>query len=57
MRKSLQQASAPEQIAEMVFRAIAEDKFYILSHQWIKAVAKTRMEDILLGRNPTNPAG
>jgi NAD(P)-dependent dehydrogenase (short-subunit alcohol dehydrogenase family) len=43
-----------EQVAELVFQAIATDKFYILPHQRIKPAIETRMQDILLERDPTN---
>ena len=43
-----------EQVAELVFQAIAADKFYILPHQRIKPAIETRMQDILLERDPTN---
>ena len=57
MRKSILKASTPEEIAEMIFDSIAEEEFYILSHQWVKDGAKVRLEDILQERNPTSPAG
>jgi hypothetical protein len=41
----------------MIFDSIAEEEFYILPHQWVKDDAKVRLEDILQGRNPTNPDG
>jgi len=40
-------------VADMVFAAIEAEKFYILTHPKIKAVIETRMQDILLERNPT----
>jgi NAD(P)-dependent dehydrogenase (short-subunit alcohol dehydrogenase family) len=40
-------------VADMVFAAIVEEKFYILTHPKIKLVIETRMQDILLERNPT----
>ncbi len=43
-----------EQVADLVFEAIAADKFYILPHQRIKPAIETRMQDILLERDPTN---
>lgn len=44
---------APDQVAEAVFEAIAADRFYILTHPETRSGVKVRMEDILLGRNPT----
>ena len=43
----------PADVADMVFAAIEAEKFYILTHPKIKAVIETRMQDILLERNPT----
>ena len=43
-----------EQVAELVFQAIGADQFYILPHQKIKPAIEIRMQDILLGRDPTN---
>ncbi len=40
-------------VADMVFAAVAEEKFYILTHKKIKVVVETRMQDILAERNPT----
>ena len=45
---------SPEEIAEKVFKAIKEDKFYIISHpQWMMA-AQARHEAILKEQNPTS---
>ncbi len=42
-------------VAQMVFDAVAERRFYIYSHpKSIKSV-QTRLEDIVLARNPTDP--
>ncbi len=43
----------PDQVAEAVFEAIAADRFYILTHPETRGGVRVRMEDILLGRNPT----
>jgi len=43
-----------DQVADLVFQAIATDKFYVLPHQRIKPAIETRMQDILLERDPTN---
>jgi NAD(P)-dependent dehydrogenase (short-subunit alcohol dehydrogenase family) len=45
----------PEQCAEQVFKAIQQDKFYILTHPEVKALIQRRMENILQGRNPALP--
>ena len=43
-----------DQVAETVFDAIRNERFYILTHQRIKPSVETRMQDILLDRLPTN---
>ena len=43
----------PAQVAEAVFQAIREERFYILTHPEGKDWIRTRMEDILEERNPT----
>lgn len=45
---------APENVAEIVFNAIREKKFYILPYfEPFKPAIKTRMEDIVQERNPS----
>ncbi len=43
-----------EQVADAVFDAVREQRFYILTHQRIKPAIETRMQDILQERLPTN---
>ena len=43
------------EVAQKVFDAIAANQFYIYSHPKAIASVQTRMEDILLARNPTDP--
>ena len=43
-----------EQVADAVFDAVCERRFYILTHQRIKPAIETRMQDILQERLPTN---
>jgi NAD(P)-dependent dehydrogenase (short-subunit alcohol dehydrogenase family) len=45
----------PGQVADAVFEAVRRDKFYILTHPDGNEYVRTRMEDILEGRNPTPP--
>jgi NAD(P)-dependent dehydrogenase (short-subunit alcohol dehydrogenase family) len=45
----------PSQVAGIVFDAIREERFYILTHPNIKERVRTRMEDIIAERNPTPP--
>jgi NAD(P)-dependent dehydrogenase (short-subunit alcohol dehydrogenase family) len=42
-------------VAQFVFDALAEDRFYIYSHPQALANVRTRMEDIVTGKNPTDP--
>lgn len=43
------------QVAERTFEAIGEGRFYIYSHPQALGNVQTRMEDIVLQRNPTDP--
>ena len=53
MRQAVQAEMPPQQVADIVFQAIRDEKFYILTHpQWKEAI-RVRMEDILQERNPT----
>ena len=42
-------------IARMVMDAVAHDKFYIFSHPHALGPVQTRLEDIMLVRNPSDP--
>ena len=42
----------PSRVAEAVFDAIREGRFYVLTHADWKPLVRKRMNDILLGRNP-----
>jgi short-subunit dehydrogenase len=43
------------QVAQFVFDAMDEDRFYIYSHPKSLAGVQTRLEDIMTPRNPTDP--
>ena len=43
------------EVAQKVFDAISANQFYIYSHPKAIASVQTRMEDIMLARNPTDP--
>jgi len=43
------------QVAQFVFDAMAENRFYVFSHPKALAAVQTRMEDVLQQRNPTDP--
>lgn len=42
----------PEAVAEQVFQAIAEERFYILTHPEVDRAIRTRFENLLARRNP-----
>jgi len=42
------------QVAAMVFEALREDRFYIFSHPHALGPVKTRLDDVLAVRNPTD---
>ena len=42
-------------VAQLVFDALAQDRFYIFSHPKALGTVQTRMEDILQIQNPTDP--
>jgi NAD(P)-dependent dehydrogenase (short-subunit alcohol dehydrogenase family) len=44
-------------VAQKVYEAVRDERFYILTHPKIKPAIQWRMEDILQERNPTNPMG
>jgi NAD(P)-dependent dehydrogenase (short-subunit alcohol dehydrogenase family) len=44
-----------EQVAQYVFDAIAENRFYVFSHPHALGTVQTRMEDVMLRRNPSDP--
>ncbi len=43
------------QVAGMVFDAMRKKRFYIYSHPKALASVQTRLEDVMLARNPTDP--
>jgi NAD(P)-dependent dehydrogenase (short-subunit alcohol dehydrogenase family) len=43
------------QVAQFVFDAVRERRFYIYSHPKALASVQTRLEDIMTARNPTDP--
>jgi NAD(P)-dependent dehydrogenase (short-subunit alcohol dehydrogenase family) len=55
LRQQMQTGMPPAQVADAVFQAIREERFYILTHPEGKDWIRTRMEDILQERNPTLP--
>jgi short-subunit dehydrogenase len=43
------------QVAQFVFDALAENRFYVFSHPHALATVQQRMEDIVMRRNPSDP--
>ena len=52
-RQFIDRGMPPAQVAEKVFAAIQDEKFYILPHPELLEPVRSRMEDILAQRNPT----
>jgi NAD(P)-dependent dehydrogenase (short-subunit alcohol dehydrogenase family) len=44
---------APGQVADRVFEALREDRFYIFTGDEFKPAVEDRLKDLLLGRNPS----
>jgi NAD(P)-dependent dehydrogenase (short-subunit alcohol dehydrogenase family) len=55
-RQLLATGLTPEQVADHVFNAIRDEKFYIITHPETKDRVRARMEDILEERNPSRKA-
>lgn len=43
------------EVAQAVFDAMREQRFYVYSHPKALASVQVRLEDVMLGRNPTDP--
>ncbi len=54
-QKFILEGMSPGHVAEHVFSAIRENKFYIFTHPEFKKMIQLRMDDILQERNPTLP--
>jgi NAD(P)-dependent dehydrogenase (short-subunit alcohol dehydrogenase family) len=55
LRRLIPAGMSPVQVADAVFAALREDRFYVLTHPEGKEAVRTRMEDILQERSPTTP--
>lgn len=51
--KAVEHGIEPAKVAEIVFQAIRDERFYILTHPSFKPLVKVRMDDILEERAPT----
>jgi NAD(P)-dependent dehydrogenase (short-subunit alcohol dehydrogenase family) len=52
VRALIEQGATPESIADKVFDAIQEERFWILTHPEFDAAIRERVEGMLAGRNP-----
>ena len=52
MRQAAAAGMPPEEVAELVFRAMRREQFYIFTHADSAARVQGRMENIIHGRNP-----
>ncbi|HMF28684.1 MAG TPA: SDR family NAD(P)-dependent oxidoreductase [Candidatus Cybelea sp.] len=58
LRKATQSGKlTADDIANAVFEAVRDERFYVLTHPRIKPAIEARMRDILDERSPTNPLG
>jgi len=55
-RRLLAAGSPPSEVADIVFNAIRDERFYIFPHPQWKKYIRARMEDILEERTPAMPA-
>jgi NAD(P)-dependent dehydrogenase (short-subunit alcohol dehydrogenase family) len=52
VRALIEQGATPESIADKVFDALGEERFWILTHPEYDAAIRERVEGMLAGRNP-----
>ena len=58
LRRAVQSGKlSAEDIAGATLQAVIEERFWILTHPKILGAVRMRMEDVLAGRNPTDPLG
>lgn len=55
MNGGIEAGMPPQEVADHVFRAIREERFYILPAPEVKGLVQERMEGILQERNPRDP--
>jgi NAD(P)-dependent dehydrogenase (short-subunit alcohol dehydrogenase family) len=54
-REMMKSGMPPSVLAEIVFKAIEEEKFYIITHPEMKPLVQLRMDGIMEERNPVLP--
>jgi NAD(P)-dependent dehydrogenase (short-subunit alcohol dehydrogenase family) len=57
VRERIEAGIAPDRVAEQVFAAMREDRFYILTHPVYRELIQARLEAILEGRPPADLRG
>jgi NAD(P)-dependent dehydrogenase (short-subunit alcohol dehydrogenase family) len=57
LRQLVPAGMPPAQVADAVFAAVREGRFYVLTHPEGKEAVRARLEDVLQDRNPTLPGG
>jgi NAD(P)-dependent dehydrogenase (short-subunit alcohol dehydrogenase family) len=55
--EAVERGMSPDEVADHVFNAIREERFYILTHPEEIPFARDRVEGLLNCRNPRDPAG
>ena len=53
-RQAIEAGMSPDQVADCVFQAIAEGRFYILTHPEFRPLIEARMAAIVNGQNPAD---
>ncbi len=57
MNAAVEGGISPLKVADQVFEAIKQEKFYILTHPEFAPVIQMRVDSLLAGENPKNPGG
>lgn len=56
VRSQVENGLPPSHVAAMVFEAVREDRFYIVTHPDMRPLIRQRAEDVIAERNPQMPA-
>jgi NAD(P)-dependent dehydrogenase (short-subunit alcohol dehydrogenase family) len=57
VRRGTEGGMPPEDVADAVFRAIREERFYVFTHPWVKEALRLRTRQMLEERAPWNGFG
>jgi NAD(P)-dependent dehydrogenase (short-subunit alcohol dehydrogenase family) len=52
LREATEQAMPPSEVADRVFDAIRDERFFIFTHDWLEQAIETRTRNVLDGRVP-----